>query len=397
MLVQKTDFAKAAAVSTVSGLLPRPPISFIVLMKRMKRSAVALPGAPLALASAALFGASTPLAKLLLGSGVDPWLLAGLLYLGSGVGLGVFVLARRWLGVPHSDAPLRRSDLPWLALIVFFGGVLGPVLLMLGLARTEASSAALLLNVEGLATMAIAWIVFRENVDRRLLLGAFAILGGAAVLSWPGGTAGIGWGALLVIGACLAWGIDNNLTRALSAADPVQIAMIKGLAAGMVNLALAVSQGAQLPGPRASLGAGVVGLFGYGVSLVMFVLGLRHLGTARTGAYFSTAPFLGALLAVAIFGEPISLRLIAAGLLMAFGVYLHLAENHDHRHSHEALDHEHRHTHDEHHRHTHAPGDPDGEPHTHWHHHTPLVHRHPHFPDAHHRHGHDEEGSAFET
>jgi drug/metabolite transporter (DMT)-like permease len=360
-------------------------------MKRMKRPAFAWPGAPLALASAALFGASTPLAKLLLGSGVDPWLLAGLLYLGSGVGLGVIVLARRWLGISRSGAPLRRSDAPWLALIVFFGGVLGPVSLMLGLARTEASSAALLLNVEGLATMAIAWIVFRENVDRRLLLGAFAILAGAAVLSWPGGTTGVGWGALLVIGACLAWGIDNNLTRALSTADPVEIATIKGLAAGAVNLVLAVSQGAQLPDPGALLGAGVIGLLGYGVSLVMFVLGLRHLGAARTGAYFSTAPFLGALLAVAAFAEPISLRLIAAGLLMGFGVYLHLAENHDHQHSHEALDHEHRHTHDAHHRHAHAPGDPEGEPHTHWHHHAPLIHRHPHFPDVHHRHLHDEE------
>src|SRR4051794_22506157 len=169
----------------------------------MSRAQLMWPGVPLALVSAALFGASTPLAKLLLGSGVDPWLLAGLLYLGSGVGLGLVVLARRWLDVSRSDAPLRRADAPWLALVVLFGGVLGPVLLMLGLARTEASSAALLLNIEGLATMAIAWIVFRENVDRRLLLGAFAILGGAAVLSWPGGTAGIGWGALLVIGASL--------------------------------------------------------------------------------------------------------------------------------------------------------------------------------------------------
>src|SRR5512143_308328 len=173
----------------------------------MNRIALA-PGALMALTSAALFGASTPFAKLLLGRGVDPWLLAGLLYLGSGIGLSVIRLARSLAGAGETEAPLRRSDTPLLALVVLAGGVAGPVLLMLGLARTPASSTALLLNVEGLATMGIAWVVFRENVDRRLLLGAFAILGGAVILSWQGGPAGVGLGALAVVGACIAWGID---------------------------------------------------------------------------------------------------------------------------------------------------------------------------------------------
>lgn len=359
-------------------------------LDRMKtdRSVPAWPGAPLAIASAALFGASTPLAKLLLGEGVDPWLLASLLYLGSGLGLAATHVARHSLGLAPAEAPLRRSDLPWLALVVLSGGIIAPVLLMVGLARTEASSAALLLNLEGLATMAVAWLAFRENVDRRVLMGAFAILCGAALLSWQGGASGIGWGALLIAGACIAWGVDNNLTRKLSTADPVQIAMTKGLVAGATNLALALVNGAELPGPIPLLGAAVVGFFGYGVSLVLFILGLRHLGTARTSAYYSTAPFIGAALAVTIFGEPVTVRLLLAAFLIAVGLYLHLAERHEHQHAHQAIRHEHRHAHDEHHRHAHGPDDPAGEPHAHSHAHAPVLHRHPHYPDSHHRHKH---------
>ncbi len=353
----------------------------------MNRIALAWPGAPMALASAALFGASTPFAKLLLGT-VDPWLLAGLLYFGSGIGLGLVQLARRPLGIGAAEAPLRRSDMPWLALVVLAGGVAGPVLLMFGLARTSAANAALLLNLEGLATMAIAWVVFRENVDRRILLGALAILAGAVLLSWQGGPGGVGWGALLIAGACVAWGIDNNLTRKLSGADPVQIAMLKGLAAGAVNLGIALTRGAVPPAPATLLGAGLIGFWGYGVSLTLFVLALRHLGTARTGAYFSIAPFIGGAVAVALFAEPITARLLGAALLMAIGIALHLLERHEHAHEHEELAHEHAHTHDEHHQHAHAPDDPPGEPHVHAHRHTRLAHRHPHYPDLHHRHEH---------
>ena len=286
-----------------------------------------------------------------------------------------------------AEAPLRRADLPWLAAVVASGGVAGPLLLMFGLASTDAASASLLLNLEGLATMGLAWVAFRENVDRRLLLGALAILAGAALLSWSGGI-GLSRGALLIAGACLAWGVDNNLTRRLSSADPVRIAMVKGLVAGSVNLALALLQGAALPGPGAVLAAGIVGFLGYGVSLALFILGLRHLGTARTGAYFSLAPFVGAALAVAVLGEPPSARLLLAAGLMALGLWLHLAERHEHDHQHEPEEHEHRHVHDEHHRHAHVSGELAGEPHAHRHRHEPLVHRHPHYPDLHHRHEH---------
>lgn len=345
------------------------------------------PGAVLGLASAALFGASTPLAKLLLGE-VSPWLLAGLLYLGSGLGLAAVHLGRRFLGIEPPEAPLRRADLPWLAAVILAGGIVGPVLLMLGLSVTPASSAALLLNLEGLATMGIAWAVFRENADRRIVFGALCILAGAALLSWQDAAGEVGWGAFGIVGACLAWGIDNNLTRKLSAADPVQIAMLKGLVAGAVNLVLALWHGATLPPAGPLLGAGAVGFLGYGVSLVLFVLALRHLGAARTGAYFSMAPFIGALLALGLFGESPTARLVAAAMLMGVGLYLHLVEHHDHEHEHEELVHEHAHVHDEHHRHAHGPDEPAGEPHVHVHRHAPMVHRHPHYPDLHHRHTH---------
>jgi drug/metabolite transporter (DMT)-like permease len=210
--------------------------------------------------------------------------------------------------------------------VVAFGGVIGPLFLMLGLARTSGSSGSLLLNLEGLATIAIAWVVFRENVDRKLLLGAGAILAGAVVLSWQGQGIRIDEGGLLIAAACLAWGIDNNLTRRLSAADPVVIALIKGVVAGSANLTLALLLGASLPSIGTTSAALVVGFCGVGLSLVLFVLALRHLGSARTGAYFSLAPFLGAVIAIGLLGEAITAQLVVAGALMAFGVWLHLTE-----------------------------------------------------------------------
>ena len=344
------------------------------------------PGVPLALSSAVLFGASAPFAKLLLGS-TDPQLLAGLLYLGAGVGLAIGQAARSVLGIGMSEAPLRRADLPWLVAIIAFGGVAGPLLMMLGLARTSAASGSLLLNLEGLATMAIAWVVFRENVDRRLLVGAASILAGACVLSWQGQGLRIDGGGLLIAAACLAWGIDNNLTRKLSSADPVVTALIKGLVAGGVNLILALLLGARLPSFGVICAAFVVGFFGVGISLVLFVLALRHLGSARTAAYFSLAPFLGAVIAIMLLSEPVTIQRIVAGALMAFGLWLHLNERHEHDHTHEAIEHEHRHIHDQHHQHAHE--GTASEPHTHRHRHDGLRHRHAHYPDLHHRHEHD--------
>lgn len=343
------------------------------------------PGVPLALGAAVLFGASAPLSKLLTGA-VDPWLLAGILYLGAGIGLVAVRMGRRLIGLRSEEAPLRRGDLPWLAAVVVFGGLLGPLFLMFGLSLTSAASGSLLLNLEGLATMAIAWLVYRENVDRRLLLGAAAILAGAVLLAWNGEGVRIDLGGALIALACLSWGIDNNLTRRISAADPVEIATIKGLAAGATNIALALWLGASLPSPQTIAAGALVGFLGVGVSLVMFMLGLRHLGTARTGAYFSLAPFIGAAIAILLFGERPTLQFGMAAALMALGLWLHLTERHDHEHEHEALEHEHLHWHDEHHQHAHD--GPVTEPHSHRHRHEPMRHKHPHYPDLHHRHDH---------
>ena len=343
----------------------------------MRRRAIAY-----ALLSAALFGASTPFAKLLTGS-VAPLALAGLLYLGSGVGLAV------WLVVRRTSLSLARKDLPWLAGAIVAGGIVGPALLMYGLARTDAASASLLLNLEAVFTAAMAWIVFRENVDRRVFVGVLAIVAGGVVLSWeqmPKASSALG--PLLIAGACFAWALDNNLTRRVSGGDAVVIAALKGLVAGAANLGLALALGAYLPAPGAIAMAGVVGLIGYGISLVLFIMALRDLGAARTGAYFSVAPFFGAMLALLLPGTPTGPAFWAAAALMALGVWLHLTERHQHEHTHDPITHVHEHEHDEHHQHPHDSPWNGREPHSHTHRHTPLTHRHPHYPDLHHRHGH---------
>jgi drug/metabolite transporter (DMT)-like permease len=350
----------------------------------MNRRAVAY-----ALASAALFGVSTPMAKALVGV-TDPAILAGLLYCGAG--LGVMALRRlvhTFTDERRREAALGRAELPWLAGAIAAGGVIGPILLMIGLTRTDASAASLLLTFEGAVTALMAWLFFHENYDRRVALGMAFLVAGACVLAWQGAPSlATVLGPLAIIGACVAWGLDNNLTRKVSLADPLQIVELKGLIAGPVNLVLGLALGGSLPGIDVSLLGGIVGFFGYGVSLALFVLALRHLGTARTGAYFSAAPFFGAAAAVIVLGEPLTIQLLAAGMLMGIGVWLHLTERHAHEHVHVPLEHAHSHVHDAHHQHEHGPDDPPGEPHSHLHRHGWLKHSHPHVPDMHHQHRH---------
>ena len=347
-------------------------------------------GISLAILAAVLFGASAPLAKELL-RGASPQLLAGLLYVGSGTGLLLVFLWRR--RSDSSRVSLGKRDAPWLGGAILSGGIAGPVLLMAGLSRTPASSASLLLNLEGAATALVAWFIFRENFDRRIALGMAAILAGGAVISWNG-RAEIGSivGPLAIAAACLAWAIDNNLTQRISASDPVQIAMLKGLIAGTTNLVIAFAIGASLPDGGIIAAGLVLGFLSYGVSLVFFVTALSRLGTARTGAYFSTAPFVGAIVSLIVWHDPITMGLLIGGALMALGVWFHVSERHSHEHSHAAMEHAHSHVHDEHHRHLHGPDDPpvtDPRPHSHPHRHDPIVHTHPHYPDIHHRHGHE--------
>src|SRR5437879_690882 len=217
-------------------------------------------GIAFALVAALLFGASTPLAKSLLPQ-ITPMLMAGLLYLGSGIGLGIYALLRSFSkGLGPHEAALSRKDVPWLAAAIAAGGIVGPILLMWGLSATPASSAALLLNLEGVLTALLAWFVFKENFDARIAVGMALIAAGGVCLSWLGRPEiGVPWGSLAVAGACLAWAIDNNFTRKLSASDPVQVAMIKGLTAGSVNTVLALIMGTRFPGISALLGAGLVG------------------------------------------------------------------------------------------------------------------------------------------
>lgn len=341
-------------------------------------------GVQACLLSALLFGAGAPAAKQLLGT-TSPWLLAGLLYLGSGIGLGLFRLIRRSPRVRPA-----RADLIPLAGAILAGGIIGPVLLLLGLSHLPASGASLLLNAEGVFTALLAWFVFKENFDRRVAAGMVAIIAGAVVISVPAGIEfGSIWPSLAILGACLAWGIDNNLTRKIALTDATWLAATKGLIAGPVNLALAFAAGATLPPPGNIAAALVVGFFAYGVSLVLFIVGLRHVGTARAGAYYSIAPFFGAVLAVTL-GDPLTWSLIIAGILMAVGIWLHLTEQHQHRHRHVEVTHDHWHTHDEHHHHEHlvSVGADNDTGHKHLHTHMPITHEHDHFPDSHHRHQH---------
>ncbi|CAM5204594.1 Drug/metabolite transporter (DMT)-like permease OS=Castellaniella defragrans OX=75697 GN=HNR28_003618 PE=4 SV=1 [Castellaniella defragrans] len=340
-----------------------------------------------ALGAALLFGASTPFAKQLVGD-MPPVLLAGLLYLGSGVGLWAFrILWERTIGIPH----LSGREWLWLLGAITSGGVLGPVLLMVGLSHTSASQASLLLNLEAVLTAVLAWVVFRENANRRIVIGMFLIVAGGFLLALPQGEvveSGSTLGNLAVAAACLCWALDNNLTRKVSATDAVFLAGTKGLIAGVTNTGIALALGYSLPTWLSVVESMTVGLAGYGVSLVLFVLALRGLGSARTGAYFSTAPFMGATIAILAYGETTSAAFWAAAGLMAAGVWLHLTERHNHLHTHEPLLHGHPHVHDEHHQHQHDFPWDGTEPHTHLHQHEVITHSHLHYPDIHHQHRH---------
>lgn len=344
-------------------------------------------GVTVALASALLFGITTPIAKQLL-LGTQPLLIAGLLYLGSGVGVSIlrWVQDRGW-----SATGLNARDWPWLALTTLVGGIIAPALLMVGLARADAASASLLLNLEVVFTAALAWLVFREPANSRVVWGLAAIFAGSLNLVWPArfSAAHDLTGLALIVAACLCWGVDNNLTRKLSAGDARVLAAVKGLVAGVTNTALAFALGAALPDVPHLLATVLLGFLGYGLSLVLFIVSLRNLGAARSGAYFATAPFVGAAAAMVMSGASGDVTFWVAALCMGTGVWLHVTESHAHEHTHELLQHSHPHAHDEHHQHPH-PFSWDGkEPHTHEHAHGGLRHSHTHFPDIHHRHGHN--------
>jgi drug/metabolite transporter (DMT)-like permease len=315
-----------------------------------------------------------------------------LLYLGSGLGLGALLLARHLTGKANSETAvilkIPQAELPWLLGAIVAGGMLGPALLMFGLATTDAASASLLLNVEGVLTAMIAWVGFKENADRQIVLGMIAIVSGGALLVWEPGGATLSLGALLIAAACLCWAVDNNLTRKVSTNDAMLVACLKGLIAGACNTAIALLSGAAIPVVPAVAYSLLIGFLGYGLSLTLFVVGLRTLGTARTGAYFSVAPLFGVIFSFALWPEPPGVLFWAAAALMGAGLWLHLRERHEHVHTHEPLEHSHLHRHDTHHQHEHAFAWDGDEPHAHAHRHEVMTHKHPHYPDIHHRHPH---------
>ncbi|MBS1996432.1 MAG: DMT family transporter [Cyanobacteria bacterium SZAS LIN-2] len=316
-----------------------------------------LTGVAYALIAALLFGVTTPLAKNLL-QDMTPVMVAGLFYLGSGLGLAIYLLLPLKTSRSAQHTALKRSDWLWLSAAILSGGAVAPVLLMLGLAETQAATASLFLNLEGVFTAIIAWMVFKENCDHHIVLGMLAIIAGGVLLSVNlNETVTVSNGALLIAGACLAWAIDNNLTRKVAGANPAHIACLKGSVAGMANVSLALLTGASLPPAALISKALVLGFLGYGVSLTLFVLALRHLGTARTGAYFSLAPFAGAVVAIAFLHESITPQFAWAAAFMAIGLWLHLAEKHEHEHEHKQGD-------------------------------QVIKHTHPHFPDLQHNHKH---------
>lgn len=346
---------------------------------------VQLRGAALGLIAAALFGISAPVAKLLL-SQIAPVLLAGLLYLGAAAGLGL----HRAISRPTREARLGRGDLPKLAVVVLAGGVVAPVLMLVGLGRVTALTGSLLLNLEAPFTVLLAVALFREHLGRHAGLAVALIVCGAVVLKLEPGSLGADTaGVLLLSAACACWAIDNNLTQRLSLRDPFAIVRVKTLVAGVANTALGLAiTGGALPHWGFVLGALALGSLSYGASVVLDAFALRLIGAAREAAYFATAPFVGAVGSLLLLGDVLRWHDGLAMLVMALGVALLLYERHGHAHAHDELVHEHLHAHDAHHRHDHAPGDPPGEPHSHPHRHVPLVHDHPHVPDVHHRHRH---------
>ena len=349
-----------------------------------------------AVLAAALFGSSAPAAKILL-THIDPVTLGALFYLGSGAGLLVYMWIVRLSGKDRHtmEASLSRSDIPSVAGVVLFGGILAPMVLMVSLQHTPSATASLLLNFEPVATMILAVLFFHEAVDRRIILALGLITASCLILSYdPTAAWGISIAALGILLACIFWSLDNNISRNVAAKDPIHVVTIKGVIAGIVMIVIASTLGEAIPSPSIAVIAMCVGFFSYGgITSVLFLWALRGLGTARTGAVLALSPFFGVVIALFIFPDPLDATFFVALPVMAIGAYLLMTEHHSHSHHHLPVFHEHRHSHDDgHHDHVHMGFEPEmsssGE-HSHPHQHDEMTHDHPHKPDLHHRHEHE--------
>jgi len=339
-----------------------------------------------ALLAAVFFGASAPIAKLLLGDNIAPIFLAAFLYLGSGIGT-FFVRLTQQIRAKDAEANIKSPDIKWLAGAIISGGILAPIILMISLKNTPASTASLLLNFEGVGTTVIALLFFKEAISRRAWIAIIVITLASIFLSanFTGGFA-LSFGALGIILACVLWGVDNNFTRNISGKDPLAIVAWKGLVAGTFSFFLALFLGNSIPSLVSILSILILGFVSYGLSTILFIRSMRGLGAARTSALYGTAPLAGVLLSIVIFGEIPSFWFIIAAILMIGGALLLINEQHAHLHLHTALIHEHSHSHKDL-SHGHADRD---EVHSHEHEHPVEEHEHDHMPDIHHRHGHQE-------
>lgn len=342
-----------------------------------------------AIIAAALFGASAPFSKLLLGD-IPPLQLAGLLYLGS----GIFLLLLKFLQITlfrnKVEAGLQRADMPWLLGAVVSGGFLAPVALMYGLSTTSAATASMLLSFESAATTFLAALFFREHIGRRVVVALSLLTLACLVLAFDAtGKFGFSFGALIVLLACVLWGADNNFTRNISSKDPMMIVIVKGIGAGSFSLVLSLLTGSHLSSLSYAALALAVGGLCYGVSLLLFIFALRDLGSSRASALIASAPFMGAAVSFLIYQQMPTVQFWISVPFMLAGILLLFSESHVHTHGHEATVHDHMHTHsDAHHQHGHAQNDAGAETHRHEHRHDAIVHIHKHVPDIYHRHVH---------
>jgi drug/metabolite transporter (DMT)-like permease len=337
-----------------------------------------------ALTAAIFFGASAPIAKLLLGN-ISPIFLAAFLYLGSGAGISLTKLVQR-ISSDETEAGIKRADLKWLAGAIISGGIIAPIILMVSLQNTPASTASLLLNFEGVGTTVLALLFFKESISRRAWIAILVITAASIFLStdFRGGFT-FSLGAFGIISACVLWGLDNNFTRNISGKDPLVIVAWKGLIAGSFSFLLAWSLGNPLPSIKTILFTLILGFISYGLSTLLFIRSMRGLGASRTSALYGTAPLAGVILSIFMFGELPSFFFVIAAILMIGGALLLINENHEHTHIHTAMIHEHSHSHDSAHGHDDSTG-----VHSHEHEHLVEKHEHDHMPDIHHRHGHEE-------
>jgi len=342
-----------------------------------------------ALLAAIFFGCIAPGTKFLTYN-LPPQATAGLLYLFAGLGLFVLILVKGKL--LSSFSAIKKIDLKWFFLASFFGGLLGPACFTYGIIHASGTSASLLLNMEAVLTSMIAWFIFKEHFDKKILYGMLLIIIGCMILSLRSTTSTnenslLGW--ILIFSSCLFWAIDNNFTRKIAHLDPVLTVSMKGLIAGSSNLFLSYIIGEKIFLNSSLFYVAILGILGIGISLVCFIISLNSIGTARTGAIFSSAPFIGSIIAITFLGEHLTIPVSFAFLFMAGGVWLHLSENHGHEHTHHFLEHKHIHDHtDEHHQHQHLNIKDTNVVHDHHHKHSRMKHKHLHFPDTHHQHKH---------